>query len=440
MTRNVRRVALACASLVALSLAAPQATAAKPSSKPTFKNYREPGEEPGFGEPTIGVNWKTNTALYQSGLRTLAVRWDAKDRARWDDVSSPMSVESLDPIVFTDGKTGRTWVSQLLGACSLLSYTDDDGENWTPTQGCGPGAMVDHQTVAAGPYAAGLTKPPLAGPVAVYYCAQAVAEAACARSDTGGLTFGPASPMYTVAECGGLHGHLRVAPDGSVYVPHMGCGDQQAVVVSEDNGVTWDVRKVDGSEVNGESDPTVAAGADSTIYFGYQHGEGHDNTKAMVAVSRDHGRTWDRQVDVSSKLGIKNVQFPQIVAGDGDRAAMAFLGTKTGGSDQTNDFAGKWHLYIAMTYDRGKTWTTVDATPNELVQIGCIQLTGCNHRNLLDFNGIAVDKQGRVLVAWADGCPYECERGAEWDDDWHKAVITRQTGGKGLFKAYDGKL
>ena len=441
MTRTSRRIVLGCAALAALSLSAPGAVARRPSATPRFATYHEPGEDEGAGEPSIGANWRTGSVMYQSGVRTLAVTWDKRGVATWRDRTFILEgIASLDPILYTDGRTGRTWVSQLAVNCSLLSYTDDDGLTWTPTQGCGPGAYVDHQTVGASPFA-GTLAPPRVGeqPVAVYYCAQAVADASCARSDNGGLTFGPAVPMYSIAQCGGLHGHLRGSPDGTVYVPQMNCGGRQAVVVSEDNGHTWEVRPIPGSTVNNESDPSVAAGSDNTVYFGYQDGPGHANTRAMAAVSRDHGRTWSTPVDLSSRLGLKNVQFPEVIAGDGDRAAVAFLGTKTGGSDQVNSFTGEWRLYVALTYDRGRTWTTVNATPNELAQRGCIKLTGCDHRNLLDFNDITVDKQGRVLVAWADGCPEACEDGAAWQPTWHSAVITRQSAGKGLFKAYDGR-
>lgn len=441
MTRALR-TALFVTSAVALAVA-PQAVARKATSIPTYGTYHEPGESEGSGEPSIGVDWKTGAALYQSDLRTLVVTWDSKGRVSWEQRSSiETSQTSLDPILYTDGPTGRTYVSQLAADCSLLAYSDDDGRTWTPSTGCGPGVYVDHQTVGAGPYAAGVTTVPnLLGLHAVYYCAQALVNASCARSDDGGISFGAAVPMYPAGQCGGLHGHVRVAPDGAVYVPQMDCGGQQGVAVSEDNGVTWSLRTIDGSQVNGESDPSVAAGSDSTVYFGYQDGAGKANTRAMIATTRDHGRSWSAPVDVSSRLGIKNVQFPEVIAGDGDRAAYAFLGSKTGGDDEVDTYKGTWHLYIATTYDRGKTWTTVDATPSELVQRGCIQLTGCTHRNLLDFNDIAVDKQGRVYVAWADGCPAKCEKGtAPWDRHWHTAVITRQTSGKGLFKAYDGKI
>ncbi|HEU0129876.1 MAG TPA: sialidase family protein [Mycobacteriales bacterium] len=442
MSRPVRRALLACvAAAGAVALAVPQA-GARPVGKPAFTTYHEPGEDEGSGEPSIGVNWKTGTVVYQSNLRTLNVTFDSHGRARWEERSGILeSRDSLDPILFTDSATGRTFVSQLAADCSLMSYSDDDGKSWTPTTGCGPGVYVDHQTVGAGPYAKGVL--PVAHPLypnAVYYCAQAVAEASCARSDDGGLTFGAAVPMYDITQCGGLHGHIRVAPDGAAYVAHQDCDGGQGVVVTEDNGLTWNVRTVPGSTVNGESDPSVAAGSGGTVYFGYQDGAGNANTKAMIATTRDHGKTWSKPVDVGSRLGLKNVQFPEVIAGDDDRAAFAFLGTKTGGNDQSDSFDGAWHLYVALTYDRGRTWTTVDATPSELVQRGCIKLTGCSHRNLLDFNDISVDKQGRVVVAWADGCPRACEKGAPWDSRWHTAAISRLSSGRGLFKAYDGKL
>jgi hypothetical protein len=432
VTRAARRAVLACAT-AALAVASPQAGAARYGAAPAFTTYHEPGTHEGGAEPSIGVDWETGTVMYQSRLRTLAVTFDARGVATWEDRTASLErMFTLDPILYTDPRSGRTWVSQLAGTCSLLSFTDDGGRTWTPSTGCGPGAYADHQTVGAGPKRD--------GELAVYYCAHGVVAASCARSDDGGLVFGPAVPIYSGTRCAYYHGHLRVAPDGTVLVPNPGCGGDQALVVSEDDGLTWEVRPIPGTNVNVESDPSVAAGSDNTVYFGFQDGEGAADTRALVAVSRDHGRTWSRPVDVSSRLGLRNVQFPEVIAGDGDRAAFAFLGTKASGDDQSDAFKGEWRLYVALTYDRGQTWTTVNATPGEIVQRGCIDLRGCSQRNLLDFNDIAVDRQGRVHVAWADGCPRVCEQGAAYDPDWHTAVISRQSGGKGLFRAYDGRF
>jgi hypothetical protein len=156
---------------------------------------------------------------------------------------------------------------------------------------------------------------------------------------------------------------LRVRPQRRL------CG-QQAVVVSTNNGTTWTVRKIPGTTTQDVSDPSIGIGSDGTVYVGYQNGNGH----AGVAVSHDRGATWTNIQDVGASLGIQNVQFPAVVAGDDDKAAFAFLGTTTGGDDQSSSFTGVWHLYVSATYDGGATWSTVDATPTDSVQRGCIWL------------------------------------------------------------------
>ena len=133
-------------------------------------------------------------------------------------------------------------------------------------------------------------------------------------------------------------------------------------------------------------------------------------------------------------------------AGDDNRAAFAFLGTTTAGDDQAPDFKGVWHLYVAYTYDGGLNWTTVDATPTDPVQRGCIWLQGgsSNCRNLLDFNDITMDKQGRVLVAYADGCTDACVNATNYDyanaERPDLGVIARQESGLGLYAARTAKL
>lgn len=102
-----------------------------------------------------------------------------------------------------------------------------------------------------------------------------------------------------------------------------------------------------------------------------------------------------------------------------------------------------WHLYIATTYDGGATWTTVDATPNDALQRGCIWLSGGANvcRNLLDFMDVQIDQEGRVLVGYADGCAgAECAQapaGAVGNSYTALATIARQSGGPRLLSALD---
>ncbi|HEX8070677.1 MAG TPA: sialidase family protein [Pyrinomonadaceae bacterium] len=419
----------------------PNARPAATGPAPTFQNFVAPagmGDE--AGEPSIGANWRTGRVLYEAELQTLRVTFNddvTPATATWEDVSAPSSVTSLDPILFTDRLTGRTIVSQLSGTTSLSSYTDDDGDTWTANEGGGMTSGVDHQTVGGGPFAAPLNlRNNNAYPHAVYYCSQQLYTAFCAMSPDGGLTYGPTVPIYTT-ECGGIHGHVKVAPDGTVYVPNHNCGDNQGVAVSEDNGVTWKVRKVVdndpatsvGDSVPSDWDPSVGIASDNTVYFGYKAGG-----EAHVAVSHDRGASWVNDTAVAPGL-VRNTAFPSVTAGDPDRAAFAFLGTDKPGGDPT----AVWYLYIAVTYDGGRSWATVNATPNDPVQRGsiCSGGLGCQgDRNLLDFMDVTIDQDGRVLVGYADGCTGACVN-AFPNSFTKKATIARQSSGTRLLAVED---
>ncbi|MFN2508244.1 MAG: hypothetical protein ABR589_05675 [Chthoniobacterales bacterium] len=443
---------------------------------PRYQNYTPPAAGPATlglnaGEPSIGINWTSEGVLPEAGddknggramyialTQTLRITFDdtcpSSPSALWEDKSFPTtSAITFDPILYTDNTrsnpTGRTLVSQLLFpagfATTASAFTDNDGETWIESTGAGIGAGIDHQTIGGGgpfhaPVPIGVTYPN-----AIYYCAQLPASS-CALSLDGGMTYGPAVPAYT-NECGGLHGHIKVGPDGTAYLPNKNCSQPtpgQAVVVSEDNGATWESRPVPGSLASG-SDAAVGIGrGDKTggkgrIYLGYADAD----TLPVIATSTDRGETWSAPLDVGVAFGINNVAFPAVVAGDDDRAAFAFLGTPTEGGLQGPRFQGVWHLYVAHTYDGGKTWRTVDVTPDDPMQRGCIWLGGGANicRNLLDFMGIDVDKRGRVLVGYNDGCAgAECSQarpdaiGNSYTDI---AAVARQTGGKGLFAARD---
>jgi hypothetical protein len=452
------------ASVIAAGLPPLPAPTPATGSAPGYENFTPAEAGPdtlgrSSGEPSIGIGLgiaghPEGRALFQSDVQTLRVTFNGCAKSLWENKPPITSQVDFDPILFTDRVTGRTIVHLLSFAANTLvgesSFTDtafpgNDGDVWTPSQGTGIGSGIDHQTVGGGPYHAPLsTLPPNpAYPRAVYYCSQALVEASCARSDNGGLTYGASTPLYT-DQCGGLHGHVKVAPDGTVYVPNKGCGSEQGVVVSEDNGLTWNIRKVPGSVPAG-SDPSVGVGrGDQTggkgrVYFGYADGD----TKAAIAMSNDQGRSWTRPLDVGAAFGINNVVFPAVVAGDDNRAAFAFLGTPTAGGLQGPKFDGVWHLYIATTYDGGATWKTVDATPTDPVQRGCIWLAGGANvcRNLLDFMDVQIDQQGRVLVAYADGCAGgECAQaaaGAVGNSYTALAAIARQSGGRRLLAAFD---
>jgi MYXO-CTERM domain-containing protein len=476
---SMRTIAFACVGAAALlaPLLAPAGGAAA-----TANSYTPYKIDLSVGEPSIGYDTNADAALYGAGTDTERLTWDATGKMTQTLVDAPTAQTSLDAITIVDRATHRTFNSQLAGACSLTSYSDDAGATWTPSSGCGVNTLLDHQSLGSGPYHAPLDA--VVNPIyphAVYYCAQNGFNATCARSDDGGVSFGPGSPISNApgnngadplgGSCSGLHGHLRVSADGTVYVPLKGCGGTPStnnltneeyvgghptLSVSQDDGTTYQLHMVMAGNNSDESDPSVDSTPDNTVYFGWEDGvnpdDSHDGptSSARIAVSKDHGATWSTPVDLSSPLGLHNVQFPEVIAGDNGRAAMAFLGTTGVGDDQTNAFRGDWHLYVSTTYDGGATWTTVDATPNDPVQRGCVDMQGiapgsprtdvCSQRNMLDFNDITIDKQGRVLVAYTDGCVGACVTDPKKPSTASQDMVMRQSGGMGLLAAYDGAL
>jgi hypothetical protein len=493
----------------ASAAASPQVTQAAASSPgvPRFFNYAAPaGIADDVGEPSIGCNWKSEQSFSNSmfnipnGGRVMLFGGFSPDlyRATFNDCSSPAKPNweakplllastpraAGDPILFTDHNTGRTFVSQLEGltpAGSTTDITDDDGDNFTPSEGSSLPSDVDHQTFGGGIFHAGALGPVTSYPNAVYYASQSVADARATLSQDGGLTFGPAFPMYTINDCAGLHGHIKVSPkDGTVYVPNVGCGGavpfhetgaKQAVIVSEDNGITWNIRPIPDSTTHGNGsadnaiigtrDPSVSIDADGNVYFVYQaEDDAAGNTHPKVAVSHDRGLHWDPSIDVGATVingnTIKNATFVTATAGSSGRAAVAFYGTETGGNNwscgEGDDcslsaqgvstgigarplFTGVWYLYISTTFDSGKTWTTQNATPGDPVQRGGI-CGGGTCRNLLDFTDLQIDKEGRILFGGEDGCIGPCVQGGG-NSFSSKGFITRQSGGKRMLGTFD---
>ena len=430
----------------------PSRPAPAPVKAPGFRTYHAPKRLPDHndaGEPSIGVKRSDNATFYQAYLSTYRVTFDttrSPARAIWRDRSAHAQngcvvggVASLDPILYTDAKIGRTFESQLSGNDSLTCYTDDEGKTWLPSEGGGVPSGVDHQTLGGGAFSDG-TVGGVLSKRAVYYCSQDIATALCAVSRDGGVTFGPGVPVYNLLDCGGLHGHLKVGPDGTAYLPNKGCGATQGMVVSKDNGTSWTVRHVKGS-TPGDSDPSIGVGARGTVYFGYVGADGRPG----IAVSHDDGKTWRHHQQVGAPYGIKNAVFPAVVAGDDNRAAFAYLGTPTGGNYQdSKHFHGVWHLYVSYTFDGGRHWVTSDATPRDPVQRGsiCTGGTTCgSDRNLLDFMDVTIDGRGRVLVGYADGCIHRCVTSAKprYNTRSAWATISRQQTGKTLFARLDKK-
>jgi hypothetical protein len=396
------------------------------------------------GEPSIGIDWKTGAGMYVAGTNVLKVTFDnATSQVSWSDASPFFGTsQNLDPILATDPTTGTTLGGGDTGACSVLFRTTNDGAGWTPTAPCT--GTYDHPTVAWAPSALN------PGGHVWYYCQQGPDEHNCATSTDDGVTWLPGTTTGLLT-CIGIHGHVRGSRDGYAYMPGKSCFDDDANLLvggeyTHDDGATWTEYTIPGA-TEAVFDPAAAVTPDGTLYEAWQDGV---TSHPLIASSKNHGSTWTAPVDLASTVSPPLVAstFPTLVAGDDGRIAYSFLGTSVGsGNPNASGFVGVWYLYTSFSYDGGKTWTTVRDTETP-VQVGEIDgggTTTSGQRNLLDFMDSAMTKDGRVVVAFADGCLADCEAKAAQGDlagatdlsthAW--TSLAYQTAGVGLLSAYD---
>lgn len=418
----------------------------------------------GASEPTIGIPWNTDSLFYHESVRTLRARFDDLGQPTWVDVTPPYAIPiNLDPMLVADVDTGRVFAGGLLGPCSVMMYSDDDGETWLPTINMCSGEDFDHQSIGLGP-PVGPIPGVQEGRHVGYYCGQG-GTVSCARSLDEGTTWLPF--QVVPGSCGGFHGHIRVSPlTGFVVVPTSSCGDHSGFISTADGGLTWESHEVTASAAwtNG-FDPSVQFSRPSGwMYYGMASEHG-----VYMALSKDQGTTWE---DLGGGMGVAPTTwldvgqfhdppilsgvFTNVQAGDDERAVVTFIGLEGGpgtnatflrsdgiyNCDERQDEL-VWHYYAAVTYDAGQTWS-VNRLTTDPVQVGGIYdvvVDGSGScRNLLDFQDMDIDSKGRIHIGWADGCVRVCAQTAKPEaEGWREteARVLRQVGGRGLFAAFD---
>lgn len=490
------------APLILLLLLAPAASA-KPSvffglpGEPHFDAYPLDEDLPanlasgphGAGEPTIGIPWNTDHVFFQAFTNTYRgafddVNWqDGKPAVEWTDATPLVTPINVDPMIHADYQTGRIFAGGLAGPCSLMGISDDDGVTWKPAANMCSGPQFDHQSVGSGPWSKSAPDSAvrnLVYPRATYYCAQ-LALTACATSLDGGFVWLPFTEV--LGGCGGLHGHIAVSEaTGFAAVPHGSCagpesptalqgGTYVGFAYTDDNGLTWNSRVMPDSEDGVGFDPDLAFSQES----GWMWVAQADDNGIHIGLSKDEGQTWETLgggmsgFEAASWFNLTGTfrdpltdrplvfgSFPDLEAGDDLRVALAFMGTTDPeGKDPFTDCSKKsdkniWHYYLSQSFDGGQSWTTTRLWEDP-VQVGAIWNGGGGDpcRNLLDFNDMDMDSNGRLHIAFADGCTKECsEKYAAWvagtgeapkgedsRDSW--GTVLRQTTGRGLFASED---
>ena len=356
----------------------------------------------------------------------------------WEEKQDPIQCAptTSDPYGWVDPITDRVFGVQMMGLeTSWICWSDDDGETWQGNpHDSGTTPLNDHIKLATGPWTdAGYG---LVGQfsqsiyeTAVYYCYNKIVGIFCFTSFDGGATFEAGGQIVGLATTnGGLHGAISTAPDGTVYVtPRV---PTPTVIVSKDNGFSWFERTM-GEDV-GTPDPRknseISTDTDSNAYHVWT---GADEG-IYLARSTDSGESWEQESLRISPAEVISTAFPQTDAGDPGRFAVTYLGSENSSLLGEPDLDGNpwdgnghyapndvhYHLYVTFSLnalDEEPVFHTRRLTTDP-VQVGAICLNsgdcrsdqGGSNRNLLDFNDLHIDINGRVYIAIADGCTGIC--------------------------------
>lgn len=348
-----------------------------------------------------------------------------------------------DPYGWVDLETNRVFNIHMMGLESTwIGWSDNEGQSWLGNpHDSGTTPLNDHIKLATGPW----VDEGFYGPIgqlnptydtAVYFCFNKLVGISCFTSFDGGATFEVGGNIVGLASTnGGLHGAITTAPDGTVYLtPRV---ETPTLIFSKDNGLIWEEREM-GTDVgtpNPRKNSEVATDSESNAYHIWT---GSDQGIYMSR-SIDSGESWDAQSIRISPVEVISTAFPQTDAGDPGRIAVTYLGSenKSCGSNITSNpctipenWTGNahnapnevhYHLYVTYSLnalDENPIFHTRRLT-DDPVQIGsiCLNSGDCNsdqggsNRNLLDFNDLTIDLEGRVYIAFADGCTGTCASG-----------------------------
>ena len=400
---------------------------------PLIFNFSDVGED--GAEPSIGVT--SSGCIFFIAFEKVMRSCDHGDS--WEDVTGPLcAFQTNDPWGWVDPETDRIFNVQMQGLqTSWICWSDDDGETWVGNpHDSGTTPVNDHIKLATGPwtssgYGIGGQFSQAFYDQAVYYCYNKLVGIFCFTSFDGGATFEAGGQIIGLATTnGGLHGAITSAPDGTVYVtPRV---ETPSVIVSKDNGLTWFDRTM-GEDVGTPYPRKNSEVATDTQSNAYHIWTGADEGVYMSR-SIDSGESWEQTSIRISPIEVISTAFSQIDAGDPGRIAVTYLGSENSSELGEPNIDGQpwdgnahyangnvsYYLYITFSLnalDPNPVFHTVRASPDP-VQIGSICLNsgdcrdiGGSNRNLLDFYDLHIDREGRVYIAFADGCTGACATG-----------------------------
>ncbi len=398
---------------------------------PLFFNFSDVGED--GAEPSIGITSSGCMFFiaFEKVMRSCdyGVSWEVVD-----DIASDPSTN--DPYGWVDPVTDRVFNVQMVGLWTTwIAWSDDDGESWLGNpHDSGTTPINDHIKLGTGPWTdEGYGIIGGDDPIyeqAVYFCYNKLVGIFCFTSFDGGASFEAGGQIIGLATTnGGLHGAITSAPDGTVYVPPR--VSTPTVIFSKDNGYSWEERTMgsDAGTPNPRKNAEVGTDTDSNAYhvwIGADEG-------VYMSRSTDSGESWEQTSTRISPGQVISTTFPHIDVGDPGRIAVTYLGSENASQLGKPDLDGNpwdgnphyapanvsYYLYITYSLnalDEEPVFHTQRVSPDP-VQIGsiCLNSGDCRggNRNLLDFNDLHIDREGRVYVAFADGCTGDCATKAD---------------------------
>ena len=391
-----------------------------------FSNVGQNGPEPSIGVTSSGC-------MFFIALEKPMRSCDYGET--WENVADITQAPfTSDPYGWVDLTTDRVFNIHMMGLESTwIGWSDNDGGSWAGNpHDSGPFPLNDHIKLATGPWVdSGYGIPGQLSPAyeqAVYFCYNKLAGIFCYTSFDGGASFEVGGQIFGLATTnGGLHGAITTAPDGTVYVtPRVGT---PTIIMSKDNGLTWDTRTMgeDASTPNPRKNSEVATDSESNAYHIWTGAD----SGVYMSRSTDSGEAWEQTSMRVSPVEVISTTFPQIDAGDPGRIAITYLGSESveelnqsdidgnpwNGNPHTANANVSYNIYVTYSLnalDENPVFHTIRLSQDP-VQIGAICLNsgdcrdiGGSNRNLLDFNDLHIDVEGRVYIAFADGCTGEC--------------------------------
>ena len=373
----------------------------------------------GAGEPTLGITRKGDVYVTASdgcvtscpgsteAVSTVAPGGRAVYASRnegktWEDVTPkagdevPTHVFSMDPYMYVDEMTQRVFNIDLTVACSILSYSDDDGKSWLSNPAACGEPVNDHQTVFAGPP---VSSPTVGYENIVYYCFNHPAFTKCSKSLDGGITWIPTAQI-SPPSCSGLNGHGVVGRDGTIYLPLGAVCGVPMLAISKDEGNSWTTVRT--STLNAaDGDPSVAIDKKGNLYYLFDEAS---TRLPYLVVSKNGGKTWGKPVMVGAP-GVKAANLATVDVGAPGNVAIAYYGTTSTEQRRT------WNGYLAIGRGLlGSKPTFYSGTINDPAEPFKIDNCGPGRcGRVLDFIDVEIAPDGQAWGAYTDACQKECE-------------------------------